>query len=64
MNRRKAIFWTAAIYFIIFTGVVFGTNPELLPEPIKEWLKIENNNSKEDLKKEIPKKENKKVDRA
>ena len=41
-NQRTAMFITASIYFLLFTGVFFATQPEKLPDFIKDWLKIEN----------------------
>ena len=41
INHRTAVFLTAAIYIILFTGIIFGNNPDLLPDTVKEWLKIE-----------------------
>ncbi len=62
--RRSAFWLTAAIYFILFTGIIFTSRPELLPEVVKEWLNIENSNNKEEIKKELPLKETNKKDRA
>ena len=54
VNRRTAIFLTAAIYFILFTGVIFGNQPELLPDFVKEWLKIEGVEKDTEIKEEVP----------
>ena len=53
-NRRTAIMLTVAIYFLFFTGVVFASHPHLLPEIVKEWLKIESADGQENIKKELP----------
>ncbi len=53
VNQRAAILLTAAIYFILFSGIVFANQPELLPEFVKEWLNIENSENKEEFKKDL-----------
>ena len=63
VNRVTAIFLTAAIYFVLFTGLFFANHPEQLPDTVKEWLKIENPENQMDQKKELPLKTEKK-DRA
>ena len=40
-NRLKAAFITASLYFLLFTGVFFATQPEKLPDFVKDLLKIE-----------------------
>ena len=56
VNRRTAMFLTAAIYFIIFTGIFFTNQPQLLPENVKEWLNIESEKDQNEIKKEVPSK--------
>ena len=62
-HRITAIFLTAAIYFILFTGITIANHPELLPDVIKEWLNIESPNNEKEIKEDLPLKEEKK-DRA
>jgi len=65
INRRTAILLTTAIYFILFSGIVFANHPELLPEVVKEWLNIDDSENQEEIKKDLQlKQKNKKKERA
>ncbi len=62
--KRTALMLTVAIYFLIFSGIVFANRPDLLPETVKEWLNIEELKKQEEIKKETPARAHKKKKRA
>ena len=64
MIRRTAWLLTAAIYFIVISGVVFANRPDLLPETVKEWLNIESAEDDKEIKKDLPLDKTKKKERA
>lgn len=64
-NHQTALVLTISIFFLLFTGVIFAGQPELLPQFVKEWLNIENPANQENIMKEIPAQQNvKKKDKA
>lgn len=61
-NHRIAVLVTIAIYFLVFTGIVFASQPELLPDFVKEWLEIESSEGQENIKQELPAEQSSKKD--